>query len=117
MVEGTRTDIERWLTKRGIPHFIDQYSASRDVLTRAIPLLTAIFLFQVFGAAEMDWRWWANGLAVAGGFALLVGAWALINRMRDRPMLERPQRIGWVEMTVFVLVPALLPLVFGGQWG
>lgn len=111
---GTRRDIEHWLTRRGIPHFIDHYSASRDVLTRAIPFLTAVFLIQVFGAAETAWPWWANTLAVAGGFAFLLGAWAVINRIRRRPLLARPERIGWVEMTVFVLVPALLPLVFGG---
>jgi hypothetical protein len=44
-------DIERWLVRRGIPHFIDRYGASRDVLTRAIPAPTLVFLFEVFGAA------------------------------------------------------------------
>ena len=112
-----RRAIERWLIRRGIPHFIDQYSASHDVLTRAIPFLTAVFLFQVLGATQTVWRWWANALAVAGGFAFLLGAWAVITRIRGRRALARPDHVGWVEMGVFVLVPAMLPLVFGGGWG
>ncbi len=109
--------IERWLVRRGVPHFIDRYSASRDVLTRAIPLLTLVFLAEVFGAARFDWPWWANLLAVAGGFTILVGAWSAVNRLRGRPALARPDRIGPVELAVFVVVPALLPAVFGGQVG
>jgi len=73
MEQSRVEDIERWLVRRGIPHFIDRYSASRDVLTRAIPVLTLVFVFEVFGAAQLEWRWWANLLAVAGGFAILLG--------------------------------------------
>ncbi|MFP5317836.1 MAG: hypothetical protein ACLGI2_06015 [Acidimicrobiia bacterium] len=30
-------DVERWFLSRGLPHFIDGYSARRDVFTRALP--------------------------------------------------------------------------------
>lgn len=109
-------DIERWLTRRGIPHFIDHYSASRDVLTRAIPLLTFIFLVEAFGSGKLEWPWWANRLAEIAGLALLVGVWALINHQRGRPLLARPDHVGIPEMAVFVLVPAFLPVLFGGEW-
>lgn len=108
--------IERWLVRRGVPHFIATYSASRDVFTRAIPVITLVFLAEVLGAARFDWSWWANALAISAGFGILLGAWALANRARNRPALARPQHIGVVELGVFVVVPALLPAIFGGQF-
>jgi hypothetical protein len=107
--------LERWLTRRGIPHFIHRYSASQDVLTRAIPVLTLIFLFEVIGATNLDWPWWANLLSAIAGLGILVGAWMALNRWRGRRLLARPDRVGWVEGSLFVLVPALLPLLFGGE--
>jgi len=89
--------LERWLTRRGIPHFIHRYSASQDVLTRAIPLLTLIFLFEVLGATNLDWPLWANSLSALAGLAILVGAWSALNRAGGRPLLSRPDRVGWVE--------------------
>ncbi len=35
--------------------------------------------------------------------------------MRGRPFLSRPRHVGRLELGAFVLVPALLPLIFGGQ--
>lgn len=106
---------ERWFLSRGIPHFIHGYSASRDILTRALPLLTLIFLAELLGALNFEWAWWANALAIAGGAVVLVGGWALANVLRRRRPLARPNRVGTWEIAVFVLVPALLPLMFGGQ--
>lgn len=107
--------VERWFIDRGLPHFIADYSASRDVLTRAVPILSLIFLIEVLGALNLEWPWWANVASVAGGVALLVGAWAAVNAAARRPALARPQRLGAPEVAVFVAGPALLPLVFGGQ--
>ncbi len=109
------TDIERWFRRRGVPHFIEGYSAARDVFTRTLPVLSLIFLVEVLGALAGDWPWWANALALVGGFAILLGTWALVNLARGRPAWSRPRRVGGVELAVFVLAPALLPLVFGGQ--
>jgi len=108
-------ETERWFVARGIPHFIFQYSASRDVLTRAVPLLGLIFVVEVVGALNLEWPWWLNVLAALGGVAILVGGLAVGNRLRHRPALARPQRIGPPDLAVFVLVPPILPLVFGGQ--
>ncbi len=113
---GTLREVEQWFLRRGIPHFIHDYSARRDVFTRSLKLLVPVALFEVAGAFQADWPWWANLLAAAGGFALLLGAWALVNRARGLPALTRPASVGPVELTVFVVVaPAVLPLVFGGQ--
>jgi hypothetical protein len=117
-VAGPRDDVvaetERWFLARGTPHLIEDYSATTDVFTRAAPVLTFLFLVSVAGTGQVDWRWWQNALAVIAGSAVLLGTWALVNRARGRPALQRPDTIGPVELTVFVAAPALLQLI-GGQ--
>lgn len=106
---------ERWFVGRGLPHFIADYSASRDVLTRALPVLVFVFLVQVVNGINLEdrWPWWANALAVLGSFGIFLGVWAAVNRARGRPAFARPAEVGGVELVVFVVVPAIPPLVFG----
>ena len=40
----------------------------------------------------------------------------MVNRLRGRPWLAVPEDVGRIELGAFVVLPALLPLVFGGQW-
>lgn len=108
---------ERWFLRRGIPHFIHRYRAGHDVFTRTLPVLALVVLVEVLGAANLEWRWWQNALAVAGGGAVLLGAWAVVSRLRDRPAFARPDHVGPIELAAFVVLPALLPLLFGGQVG
>ncbi len=107
---------ERWFLKRGLPHFIADYSPTRDVLTRAVPLLVLIYLFEVANAPSRDYPIWLDVVAVVTGLAILLGAWMVANRIRGRPVFARPERIGLFEVAVFVLAPPALPLLFGGQW-
>jgi hypothetical protein len=107
---------ERWFLKRGLPHFIADYSPTEDVLTRAVPLLTLIFLFEVANAPSREFPLWLSVVAVVTGFAILLGAWMLANRIRGRPLFARPDSVGAFEVAVFVFVPPALPLLFGGQW-
>ena len=106
---------ERWFVAQGLPHFIAEYSATQDIFTRALPLLTVIFVFEVLGALNLDWVWWANLTAVAGGIGILIAGLVVVNKARGRPALARPDTIGTPEIAAFVLAPALLPAVFGGQ--
>lgn len=115
--DGALGEVEDWFVARGVPHLIDDYSATRDVLTRSVPILTLIFVAEVLGATELEWPWWANALALVGGLAALLGIWAGINRFRGRPPLARPDDVGLPEVAVFVIAPALLPLIFGGHVG
>jgi hypothetical protein len=110
------SDYERQFRRAGLPAFIDDYSASRDVFTRAAPLLTLVFLGEMLGAIDLDWSWIANVGAAFGGLAVLVLAWAVANVLRGRTPYALPHDVGRVELALFVLVPALLPLLFGGQW-
>jgi len=108
-------EVERWFLSRGLPHFIEDYSASRDVFTRALPALILVLLLEMLGALNFAWPWWLNLVVGLGGFAALVTAWALVNRLRRRPAFARPDRVGAPEIGVFLVVPSALPLIAGGQ--
>src|SRR5919108_1760338 len=108
-------EYERRFRRAGLPLFIEDRSAREDVWTRAAPLLAFVFLAEMLGAIDLDWSLLANLGALAGGLAILLGAFGLLNRLRRRPFWSLPQDVGTAELAAFVLVPAALPLVFGGQ--
>jgi hypothetical protein len=101
----------------GLPLFSEDISPYEDVFNRAAPLLGIVLLGELLGAGQLDWTWWQNVLAVAGGLVILLAAVAIGNRARGRPIRAIPERLGKTELAGFVLVPAVLPLIFGGQIG
>lgn len=114
MVESL-ADYERRFRRAGLPLFIEDYSATEDVFTRALPLLTLVFLFTVLEAVNLEWPLLANVAAFVGGAAILVGAFGLLNVLRGRPFWSAPRKVGIPELVGFVVFPSILPLVFGGQ--
>ncbi len=108
-------DYERSFRHAGLPLFSEDISPYEDVFNRAAPLLALVLLGELLGAGQLDWTWWQNALAVAGGLAIVLVAMAIGNRARGRPLRAIPQRLGKTELAGFVLVPTLLPLIFGGQ--
>ena len=109
-------EYERRFRRAGLPLWIEGYSASRDVFNRAVPLLALVFFGEMLGATSLDWSLGANVAAALGGLAILIAAGAVVNRARGRPALALPEEVGRVELGAFVVLPALLPLAFGGQW-
>ncbi len=108
---------ERWFTARGLPHFIFRYSASRDVWTRAVPLLTLVALGEVAANAPSDdFPVWGSVLACLVAFFAVLAVWVTANILRHRPPLSRPDDVGPVEIALFVIVPALVPIVASNQW-
>jgi hypothetical protein len=107
---------EQSFRRAGLPLLIEGYSASTDVFNRAAPLLAIVFLGEMLGALDLNWSLAANLAAIAGALLILVIAAAALNRARGRPALSVPETFGRVELGAFVLVPALLPLIFGAQW-
>jgi hypothetical protein len=103
------------LRRAGLPLLIEDYSAYEDIFTRAVPLLSLVVFGELLGAVDRDWPWWANTLALLGAMAIVVGGVAIVNLRRGLSRLYVPDRVGPIELAAFVLVPALLPLVFGGQ--
>jgi hypothetical protein len=110
-------ELERAFRRAGLPLFVEGFSASTDVFNRAAPVLGVILIAELLGAGQLDWTWWQNALAVLGGMAILLAAMGAVNLAQGRPLRAIPDRIGKTELAAFVLVPALLPLIFGGQFG
>lgn len=106
---------ERRFRRAGLPLFIEGHSARTDVFNRAVPMLALVFLAEVLGAIDLEWSVLANLGALAGGLAIVLVALGLVNRARGRPFASVPREVGRTELALFVVVPALLPLVFGGQ--
>ena len=108
---------ERRFRRAGLPMFVEGFSATTDVFNRAAPVLGLVFLAELLGAGNLDWSWWQNLLAICGGVAVMLAAIALLNLIQKRPVRAVPRRLGKTELAAFVILPALLPLIFGGQLG
>jgi hypothetical protein len=108
-------DYERQFRRAGLPLFIENYTATEDIFTRAVPILGFVFIAEMLGAIQLDWSPLANVAAALGGLAILLGTFGVLNRVRGRPFFALPERVGKTELALFVLLPALLPLIFGGQ--
>lgn len=99
----------------GLPLLDEDFSAATSVFNRAAPLLALVFLGEMLGAIQLEWSLLANLGAALAGLAILLGAWIVLNRWRGRPLTALPENVDRVELAAFVLVPAVLPLIFGGQ--
>lgn len=115
MADAARiAELEQGFWRAGLPTFIRGYSARR-AFAKALPLLTLVFVLEILNALNLEFDFWVNVGFLAGGIALALGAVGLLNVGRGQPFLSAPRRIGIPEMLVFLLVPSILPLVFGGQ--
>jgi len=101
--------------RAGLPLLIEGRDADRDIWNHAFPLLSLVFLAELSNGLNFDWGVLANIAAIAGSLALVLGAVTGLNRARGRRALAIPESLGRAELAVFVVLPALLPLVFGGQ--
>lgn len=109
-----RLATENWFIGQGVPHFIVGYSAKRDIFTRAALPLSLIFVLELLNGINTErFDWQYNVLAGAVGIGLGVGIFALVNKLRGRPPFRRPDTIGPIELSIFVLVPPIVPLLFG----
>jgi hypothetical protein len=107
-------ELERTFRRAGLPTFIRGYSA-RQAFARALPLLTLVFVLEILNALNLEFGFWTNVGFLAGGIAIALGMIAVLNVARGQRFFSVPRHVGPVEMLVFVVVPAVLPLIFGGQ--
>jgi hypothetical protein len=106
--------VERWFVRRGLPHFIDGYSAGSDIWARAMPILAIAYVAGGLNALDLD-RWSAsrNVLAALVALAILVLGIVVANVARGRPPISMPRTAGPLELALFVIGPAVPPLIFG----
>ncbi|HEX3816147.1 MAG TPA: hypothetical protein VHX59_25190 [Mycobacteriales bacterium] len=112
----TRRRVERWFVRRGVPHFIVDYTASGDIFTRAAPLLAVIFLGEMGTAFHFGFGFWGNVLAFLGALAIVLTTIVTVNRLRHRRLWTLPNTVGPIELAAFLIVPPLIPLVIRDQW-
>ena len=114
---GARIDeIERWFVRRGVPHFIGDYAATTDIWTRSIPMLVVAYLAGGLHALDLrTWTWQRNLVAGLVIVAALAIGWSITNVVRHRRWLAMPAVVGWPELAVFVVGPAI-PSAVLGQW-
>lgn len=109
-----RDRCERWFVRRGLPHLIDDYTATDDIFTRMAPFLAGVVFLEFFLAFGDRWTGWSQAVAFLGGMAALVGGVAVVNRIRGRRSFQLPDDIGVWELALYVLLP-IVPTVIGSQ--
>ena len=113
-LERHRDRTERWFIRRGLPHLIDHYSVREDVLTRMVPFLAFVVFLELFLAFGDRWKGWGQAAVFVGCVALGVVAFALVNRVRGRRLLQLPDRVGVLEIVLYLMMPAV-PTAVGSQ--
>jgi hypothetical protein len=108
-------ELERSFRRAGLPTFILGYSA-RHAFAKALPLLTVVFVLEILNALNVEFGFWTNVGFLAGGIGIAFGIIGILNVKRKQAFVSIPSRVGPVEIAVFVLVPSILPLIFGAQW-
>ena len=102
---------ERWFIRRGLPMFVEDYSAGRDVWTRALPALATLFVLALLTisirADDVLGTVISVGLVVA-----FAGGYVLWNRRRGARPWALPDHVTALWLLVFVLVPAGLSAAF-----
>lgn len=106
---------ERWFVRRGLPHFIADYSPTRDIFTRASGFLTVVFLLELLNGINETFDWWENVLALIGAVGIALVGIAAVNKARGRRLFQRPNSIGALEIGAFIVIPGLIPAVVAGQ--
>ena len=104
---------EDWFVRNGIPHFIDDFTASEDVWTRAVGALSLVFFAELFLTFGDEFTGFQQAGAFLLGLAVAVGAFVLLNRLCGRSNFARPRTIGVGELALFVFVPPILALLGG----
>jgi hypothetical protein len=102
-------ETERWFVKHGLPFFVEDRTITVDDLVhgRSAVVLVLAYFGSLVVAVPADLAWPARLLYAALGLAVLVAVWAVANLARRQRALERPRRVGLVEVAVFTLGPAV----------
>ena len=109
--EDIRADTEVWLTRQGLPHLIDDYSATQDIFTRMTPFLIIVFFAEVGFGFGNRFSGWAQAEIIGVFFLVSIGSGVALNLIQKRHIFALPRRVGALEIGVFILVPSLLSMI------
>ncbi|MFT4215799.1 MAG: hypothetical protein QM619_01240 [Micropruina sp.] len=102
-------EVERWFLRRGFSALLDGTSVRRRRAARLARAMATVFvlvmLFDVPTYASNPW------LSVGISVVVVLASWVLGNLLRRRPVFALPDRVTWLERTVFLLMPSLVVLV------
>ena len=91
--------LERDFRSAGLPLLSEDYSATEDVFTRAVPLLTLVLLGEVLGAIDLNWSLPANLAAIAGSyFFLLFNA----DEVASQVFWPTVVGVGWIILMTYI---------------
>jgi hypothetical protein len=101
-------ETEDWFLRHGLPFFVEGRKISVDDLAhgRSVVVLGLAYFGSLLIAVPADRAWPQRLLLAAGGLVALVAVWAVTNLARRQRALERPRRVGAIEVAVFALGPA-----------
>lgn len=108
--------VERWFIERGLPHFVERKTdgSALDAWTRALPLLVIAYLALGFQALDLqNWTLGENLATAVVVLVVLIGTWAVSNRLRGSSTFARPSDIDAPELALFVIGPTIPVLLFG----
>ena len=113
-------ETETWFVRRGLPFFVEDRTIDVNDLVhgRSLAVLVVAYFGSLLLAVPADEPWTTRLLYSGIGLLLLLAAWALANLFRHRKAMERPRRVGVVELAVFVVGPAAVVLALrrDGDW-
>ena len=109
--EDLRADTEVWLTHQGLPHLIENYSATQDIFTRMTPFLIIVFFAEVGFGFGNRFSGWAQAEIIGIFFLVSIGSGVALNLIQKRHIFALPRRVGALEIGIFILVPSLLSMI------
>jgi hypothetical protein len=111
--ERATRETEEWFLRHGLPFFVEGRRISVDDLAhgRSVVVLGLAYVGSLLLAVPPDRSWPVRLGLAAAGLVALVAVWAVANLARRQRVLERPRRVGVVEVTLFALGPAAVVAV------
>lgn len=106
---GDTREVERWFLRRGLSALLEGTSMRRRRAARLARTMAVVFvLVMVFEVPTFATKVWASaGISLA----VVLVTWVSGNLVRRRRALSLPERITWVETTVFLAFPSLVVLL------
>ena len=104
-----RREIERWFAKRGVPQLIEGYSSERAMDSRAAPLILLwLFIGTVLEwGVRPDWPLVWNAVGIVATLAWMFVVWAIVSRLRHRPIELRLSAFDGLDILTIGLLPAV----------